>query len=160
MDPGREARDQPAAVIRHGRATEVEPILAMYEWLWAPPGRRPSGLASAWAGTALSGAIDSEDAAVLVAEAERDEIVGLCTAYLDLDSVRFGRRCWVEDLAVHPERRSRGIGARLLGAARDWARERGATHLELDTGPARVDAQRFYERERPSSRSLGYGWQL
>ena len=38
-------------------------------------------------------------------------------------------RCWVEDLAVNPEHRSQGVGKALLDAAKEWARERGATHL-------------------------------
>ena len=48
----------------------------------------------------------------------------------------------------------------LLDAAREWARERGATHLELDSGEARTEAHRFYERERPSWRSVSYAWEL
>ena len=96
---------------------------------------------------------------VLVARADV-AIVGICTTYLDFESVRFGRRAWVEDLAVHTERRSLGIGKRLLDAAKDWARERGATHLELDSGHARTDAHRFYERERPSWSSISFGWEL
>jgi len=32
---------------------------------------------------------------------------------------------------------------------RPWARDRGEARLELESGPARVDAHRFYERERP-----------
>lgn len=79
-------------------------------------------------------------------------LVGFCTAYLEFSSVRFGRRCWVEDLAVDPERRSQGVGAALLGAAKGWARSAGATHLELDSGLARPDAHRFYE---PALRVLG-----
>ena len=66
----------------------------------------------------------------------------------------------MEDLAVDPDSRSHGVGARLLEAARDWARAEGATHLELDTAEARTDAQRFYERERPSGRSISYAWKL
>ena len=85
---------------------------------------------------------------VLVARADA-AVDGICTTYLDLDSVRFGSRAWVENLAVDPAR-SLGIGKRLLDAAKDWARERGATHLELDSAHARTDAQRFYEREDPS----------
>ena len=61
--------------------------------------------------------------------------------------MRFGYRAWVEDFAVDPEsalaRRREG----LLDAAKDWARERGATHLELDSAQERQDAHRFYERE-------------
>ena len=104
-------------------------------------------------------AIEGEESVVLLAE-EDGELIGLCTAYIGLDSVRFGPRCWVEDLAVHPERRSQGIGKRLLEATKEWARKRGATHLELDSGEARTDAQRFYERERPSWRSISYAWEL
>jgi GNAT superfamily N-acetyltransferase len=74
--------------------------------------------------------------------------------------VRFGRRCWVEDLAVDPERRSQGVGAALLAAAREWARRAGATHLELDSGLARADAHRFYEREGGARQSYTYGWEL
>ena len=87
-------------------------------------------------------------------------IAGICTTYLDFASVRFGRRAWVEDLAVHPERRSLGIGKRLLDAAKDWARERGATHPKLDSAHGRTGAHRFYERERPSWSSISFGWEL
>jgi GNAT superfamily N-acetyltransferase len=67
---------------------------------------------------------------------------------------------WVEDLAVHPEQRSLGIGKQLLDEAKRWARSRGATHLELDSGETRADAHRFYEREGPVSRSVCFGWKL
>ena len=39
----------------------------------------------------------------------------------------------------------------LLDAAKAWARDRGAAWLELESGSARVDAHRFYERERPAA---------
>jgi GNAT superfamily N-acetyltransferase len=95
-----------------------------------------------------------------VAEDESGELIGFCTAYQDVHSVRFGYRAWVEDLAVHPDRRSMGVGKGLLDAAKDWARERGATHLELDSADTRTDAHRFYERERPSWRSVCFAWEL
>jgi len=94
-----------------------------------------------------------------VAEAE-GRLVGLCTAYLEFESVRFGRRVWIEDLAVDPGSRSRGIGKQLLDEAKRWARERGASHIELDSAESRTDAHRFYERERPSWRSISFGWEL
>jgi GNAT superfamily N-acetyltransferase len=74
--------------------------------------------------------------------------------------VRFGLRCWVADLAVDPARRSERVGKRLLDAAKRWAKHRGATHLELDTGLARAGAQRFYEREQPTARGYSYSWGL
>jgi GNAT superfamily N-acetyltransferase len=146
--------------IRAARPGEEERLLPMYEWLFAPPGSQPRQWDPKRAAVALRQAIDSNDAAVLLAEGDHAELVGICTAYLDLHSVRFGHRAWVEDLAVHPERRSQGIGSKLLAAARGWARERGATHLELDSAPYRKDAHRFYEREQPSWRSYSYAWEL
>jgi GNAT superfamily N-acetyltransferase len=87
-------------------------------------------------------------------------LIAFCTAYLELNSVRFGQRCWIEDFAVDPERRSQGVGAALLSAAREWAAGAGATHLELDSGLARADAHRFYEREGGTRQSFTFGWEL
>ena len=146
--------------IRTARLDEIGDIVQLYEWLFEPPGRRPPTWDPKRAAVALRHGIDSHDSVVLVAEVDDGELVGICTAYQDLHSVRFGYRAWIEDLAVHPEHRSREVGTRLLNAAMDWARERGATHLELDTAENRTDAQRFYERHRPDRRSISYGWEL
>lgn len=146
-------------VVRAARPGEVDDVARAYEWLFAPPGSRPRQWELTHALEALGQAVSSNAATVLIAEHEGD-IVGICTVYDDIESVRYGRRAWVEDLAVHPERRSLGIGKRLLDAAKDWARARGATHLELDSNEARADAHRFYERELPSWRSTCFGWEL
>jgi GNAT superfamily N-acetyltransferase len=145
--------------VREAVPGEVERVLGMYEWLFAPPGSVPPGWDPERARAAIAAAIADEEVAVLVAE-HRGELLGICTAYLDLNSVRYGPRCWVEDLAVSPEHRSRGVGKDLLDAAKGWARERGATHLELDSSDARADAHRFYEREDPSWRSACFAWEL
>jgi GNAT superfamily N-acetyltransferase len=145
--------------VREAKEAEIEALAAIYEWLFAPPGSVPPGWDPERAREALAEAIEDDRSAVFVA-AENRGLIGLCTAYLDLDSVRFGRRCWVEDLVVDPERRSHGIGKALLDAAKEWARERGASHLELDSGDARADAHRFYEREGPSWTSRCFAWEL
>jgi GNAT superfamily N-acetyltransferase len=147
------------AKVREAVPAEVERVLGMYEWLFAPPGSVPPRWDADQARAAITSAIEDPEAAVLVAE-HRGELVGLCTAYLDLNSVRFGRRCWVEDLAVSAQNRSEGVGKALLDAAKNWARQRGASHLELDSGDARVDAHRFYEREAPSWTSRCFAWEL
>jgi GNAT superfamily N-acetyltransferase len=145
--------------VREARKEEVERVLGMYEWLFAPPGSLPPAWDPVRAEEALAEAIEGESSTVLVAE-HRGELLGFATAYLDLNSVRFGLRCWVEDLAVSPDHRSQGVGKALLDAAKRWARERGATHLELDSGEARTDAHRFYEREQPAWQGLQYTWTL
>ena len=147
------------AKIREALPEEVERVLGMYEWLFAPPGSVPPRWDPDLARAAIADAIADQSATVLVAE-HRGDLLGLCTAYLDLNSVRFGSRCWVEDLAVSPEHRSQGVGKALLDAAKEWARERGASHLELDSADIRTDAQRFYEREDPSWRSVCFAWEL
>ena len=147
------------AKIREALPAEVERVLGMYEWLFAPPGSAPPRWDVDRARTAIAQAIEDPESAVLVAE-HRGDLLGLCTAYLDMNSVRFGARCWVEDLAVSPDHRSQGVGKALLDVAKDWARERGATHLELDSGDARADAHRFYEREGPSWTSRCFAWEL
>ncbi|MGE5635954.1 MAG: N-acetyltransferase family protein [Nocardioidaceae bacterium] len=146
-------------VIRPARRDESDLVAAAYAWLFAPPGRPVPGWDERRAAGDRRALIARPSATVLVA-VEGDELVGFCTAELDLRSVRFGRRAWVEDLAVRSDRRSSGIGKRLLDAAKGWSREHGASHLELDSGDARHDAHRFYERERPSWTSRSFGWQL
>jgi len=52
----------------------------------------------------------------------------------------------IEDVRVASERRSRGIGERLVQWALEEARGKGCKLVELLTHHTRVDAQRFYER--------------
>jgi predicted N-acetyltransferase YhbS len=120
-------------VIRSARPADMPAVAAAYEWLFVPPGQRPPHWDEANAVRALHQVSSSDRSDVLIAGADGNP-VGFCTVYLDILSVRFGQRSWVEDLAVQPDRRSQGVGRRLLTAAEDWARRHGATHLELDSG--------------------------
>jgi len=148
-----------AVEVRPARVEEAGEVLRCYEWLFAPPGAEPPAWNPAWAEVAILDAIDSDSATILIAvDSGGQGIAGFCSAYLDILSVRYGLRCWVEDLAVDPEHRSRGIGGALLSSAREWAAARGASHLELDSSEARVDAHRFYEREGAGQRAISFGW--
>jgi GNAT superfamily N-acetyltransferase len=147
-----------SAEVRAATHEDIDALISAYEWLFAPPGSTPPAWDDRRAAVALRQAIDSRDAAVLVAVEGSGPIVGLITGYLDIHSVRFGYRCWVEDFAVDPSRRSEGIGSVLLEAMRGWARERGATHLELDSADARLDAHRFYVREGADPGSRSFRW--
>jgi len=144
--------------IRAAEPSDIEQLIAAYNWLFAPPGAEPPTWDERRAAVALRQAMESHDAAVLIATGEGGRIIGFVTGYLDIHSVRFGYRCWVEDLAVDPELRSRGVGTQLMQAIRGWARERGATHLELDSADTRADAHRFYEREGADGGSRSFRW--
>lgn len=50
----------------------------------------------------------------------------------------------LEELYVHPDLRSRGIGARVLDRAIAAARERGVATFEINVDEGDLDAQRFY----------------
>jgi len=145
--------------IRFATDTDLPAVAAAYAWLFAPPGSTPPAWDESVAVARLDAVAADEDSDVFVAE-EDGRIVGFSTVYLDIRSVRFGRRCWIEDLAVDPDHRSRGVGAGLMDAAENWARARGATHLELDSGDARERAHRFYESRDPSWTSRCFGWLL
>jgi GNAT superfamily N-acetyltransferase len=143
--------------VRLATNDDLEALVAAYDWLFAPPGGPPPAWDPGVAAERLEAAIAGERSAVFVAG---EPPAGFCTVYLDILSVRYGQRAWVEDLAVDSGRRSQGLGKALLDAARDWARERGASHLELDSSDARADAHRFYEREGPAWRSRAFGYLL
>ena len=162
------------SMIRLAQPGEGRTLTAAYEWLFAAPGIRPSDWSPDVAADRLEAVIADDRSAVLVADdsltanagrasnaTKFDEaLVGFATVYLDIVSVRFGQRAWVEDLAVAPHRRSSGIGKALLDAAKSWARDHGAAWLGLESGSARVDAHRFYERERPDGWSRSFRWTL
>lgn len=142
------------------RLDDVTPLVDAYQWLFAPPGTPPQHWDPHAAETRLRRlAATPDDGTIWVAKRHRD-IVGFCSVYLDIESVRYGQRAWVEDLAIHPEHRSTGIGRQLLEHAKTWARQHDATHLELDSAMTRTDAHRFYDREQPDSRSICFGWIL
>lgn len=128
--------------VRPATFDDEDAVLRLIEELFEPPGARPVDYTRERAAEGFRRYLESDHGDVLLAEVET--LVGLATVYVDIPSIRFGDRCWLEDLVVASARRSSGIGTRLLDAAAAWAKERGCTHLELDSGSARKDAHRFY----------------
>lgn len=147
--------------IRDATTVDIPQIIDAYQWLFRSPGGVPPDWDEERAKESIVETIEAPDSVFYVAISSGDaKIVGICSAYLDLNSVRYGRRCWVEDLAVDPEMRSKGLGRELLSEVKRWAAGRGASHLELDTGEARTEAQKFYEQLAPDQRTVAYGWNL
>ena len=144
--------------VRSGLEDDLDDVIALVEHLFTPPGGRPAGYEAAAARERARWWLASDDRALLLAHAADGVAAGYCAVAVDIESIRFGRRAWVEDLVVRADARSEGHGAALLTAARAFARERGCTHLELDTANTRTEAQRFYDREGGTQGSLVYGW--
>ncbi len=64
------------------------------------------------------------------------------------ENLAWGRFLYVDDLVTASAQRSKGHGARLLAWIREYAAAQGCAQLHLDSGLQRLDAHRFYERER------------
>jgi len=118
-------------------------VLTLIEELFERPGVRPPNYSQERGREGFRYAVDDPSADVLLAIAG-ERAVGLATVYLDPPYIRFGKRTWLQDLVVASSQRSGGVGAKLVDAATEWAKERGCTHLELASGAGRVDAHRFY----------------
>ena len=50
----------------------------------------------------------------------------------------------IDNLVVRADQRNQRIGRRLLAASVEWARQRGATHVEVTVHDFNQDAERFY----------------
>ncbi|WP_430499221.1 GNAT family N-acetyltransferase [Micromonospora trifolii] len=144
-------------VRRLQRGAEAEFVMGL-EWLFAPPGSRPVDWDRDRAVERTAQLLAHEDVALFEARADEDQLVGVASVYVDILSVRFGRRASIEDLAVHPEWRSRGVGSSLLAAARAWAYEQSADYVFLESGLARTEAHRFYLREGATHAAAAFRW--
>jgi len=132
--------------------------LALIEELFEPPGVRAPGYTEERGRAGFKHAIHDRDADVLLA-VEGERVVGLASVYADILSIRYGPRCWLQDLIVTSSHRGGGVGAKLLAAASEWARDHACTHLELASGEGRKDAHRFY-RGQGMSQSYNFTKQV
>jgi GNAT superfamily N-acetyltransferase len=139
------------------RGAETQFVTGL-EWLFDPPGSRPSNWDRNLAVERTAQVLALENVALFEARSHQDQLVGVASVYLDILSIRFGRRASIEDLAVHPEWRSRGVGSSLLTAAREWAHEHGADYVFLESGVARTDAHRFYLRAGATHAASAFRW--
>ena len=139
---------------------EEEAIVPLYEWLFAAPGSGPSVGPSAGRPSRSPGDRLPRRAACSSPrrEAERSSASAppTRTSTPSASAAAPGSRTSPST----PATGAQGVGKALLDAAKDWGRERGATHLELDSAEARTDAHRFYDREGAQNRSICFGWHL
>ena len=93
---------------------------------------------------------------VLVAEVD-GEVVGVVQVIIFPHFQHAGGWCCeIESVHVRSDRRSRGIGAQLLLAAEELARERGCYRIQLTSRNERADAHRFYLANGYGQTSRGF----
>jgi putative acetyltransferase len=99
---------------------------------------------------------------VLFAAVEDGQALGFTQLYPTFSSVSM-KPVWIlNDLFVAEDARRRGLGARLLHAARDHALQTGAARLVLSTAVANTTAQALYERHgwRRDTAFLHYEYEM
>lgn len=90
--------------------------------------------------------LDSARAGIWVAE-RRGRVVGMVTMQLVVSTAEGGFSGLLEDLVVSSAYRRRGLGKALLSAAVKWAREQGATRIQLLADGRNVPALIFYRKQ-------------
>lgn len=101
-----------------------------------------------------------ESVIFIVIEGER--ALGFTQLYPSFSSVSM-KSIWIlNDLFVAEDARGRGVGTRLLRAARDHASRTGAARLALSTAVTNTQAQTLYERDgwRRDTEFLHYEYEL
>ncbi len=93
----------------------------------------------------LAERLDREESVVFLAF-EGGEAVGFTQLYPSFTSVGMARTFVLNDLYVASDRRRGGVGAALIEAAVEHARQVGAVRLSLSTGVGNRTAQALYER--------------
>ena len=96
----------------------------------------------------LGHVLQSKNGVVLVAEEEDGAIAGYVYAALEPLSWKElrGPAGFIHDVAVREESRRSGIAERLMQAAAEWLKGRGAPRVVLWTAAQNADAQRLFRR--------------
>jgi 8-oxo-dGTP diphosphatase len=131
-----QAAPEPEVVIRDACTGDEPRVLELLPLIPANAELSPTEMQTAARRFRESLALD-----VLVAEV-RGKVVGFVA--LSFIPVLSGLRALINDLAVDPAYRRRGIGAALVEAAVQRADQRGATHLLVDTSRGDPTARDFY----------------
>ncbi len=98
---------------------------------------------------ALREIFTNKDAVIFLAE-RSGHIIGLVEVYYRQDDkanplIVTHQYAYLQSIMVSEPYRKLGIGKRLMEAAQQWAREKGATEMRLDVWEFNQGALRFYE---------------
>jgi ribosomal protein S18 acetylase RimI-like enzyme len=95
----------------------------------------------------LRGQLEEDDAAVFVAEQDR-QVIGYVFAALEPISWKELREAcgFIHDIVVDDPQRRGGVATALMEAAIEWLRSRGAPRVILGTAERNAAAQRLFEK--------------
>ena len=114
--------------------------------------RRPDTYDETDLSASLRAILSRDDAAIFVLDTGKN-LIGLAEVYIRQDEPhpltvahRYG---FLQSLIVSAQHRKSGLGRRLVATAHQWAKERSATEMQLDTWEFAEGPLHFYE-------ALGY----
>lgn len=88
--------------------------------------------------------IESPVTTILVARDENKKLIGMVT--VAVYRIPYLWKAYLDDLIVDETYRGKGIGTKLLEAAVEFARNKGAAYIDFTSHPSRVKANELYER--------------
>jgi GNAT superfamily N-acetyltransferase len=134
----------PELLVRRANAGDIEALARLLTVLFSieadfrpDPDRQRRGL------RAMLDAPDQR--CVLVAE-RGGAVIGMVTAQLLISTAEGAPSAVVEDMVVEEAAQGQGVGRLLLHSIENWARDRGATRLQLLADRENAPALGFYER--------------
>ena len=82
---------------------------------------------------------------ILVLKEDR-KIIGMVNLLFTISTALGDKVAILEDMVVHPDRRGKGLGSKLLNGAVDFAKKSGLKRITLLTDANNFDAHKFYEK--------------
>ena len=89
--------------------------------------------------------LSNDESVIFAAQTDDGEIVGFTQLYRSFCSVEMKELIYLYDLFVAPHARRQGVARALLDAARQYAYNRGAGRLQLETAISNLPGQALYE---------------
>ncbi len=93
----------------------------------------------------LSLRLKNVESIILFVENDQQQAIGFCQLYPSFCSVIAAPIYLLYDLFTEPEARNLGVGAALLNAAHQHAKENGIARMDLTTAKTNLVAQSLYE---------------
>ena len=95
---------------------------------------------SPWSENALSEEVENEGAFFIVSVNDKNEVEGYCGMHIVLDE------CYIDNIAVFPEARNKGIAKMLLSMLEEKAKEINAYFITLEVREGNKRARFIYEK--------------
>jgi ribosomal-protein-alanine N-acetyltransferase len=120
----------PDAIVRPMTAADVPAVVAIETEAFTTP----------WEPDTFEGLLGREGVELLVFEEPGSGVLGYAVLWCVLDQGELA------NIAIRPDLRGQGLGARLLSAVLETCRRRGVAHLFLEVRDSNVAALALYER--------------